>query len=166
MEKTAWTQKCEKTLEQHVWADTEWTKGTSWGQLLSQGYWSLAERGGSEELSRSRERWQSCDCTTRLWSPSVCSSRGASEQRLLDPTHGSILVLSYSCDHSWVALQKFIVEGQLRIWKPGMKPRSRRLRKTTQSDQSHRDTTWPSHSCWRRDPTDRLSRQGHAWRGK
>ena len=34
-------QNCEKTLEQHVWAYTEWTKGASWGQLLSKGYWSL-----------------------------------------------------------------------------------------------------------------------------
>ena len=41
MEKTAWTQNLEKTLEQHVWAYTEWTKGASWGQLLSKGYWSL-----------------------------------------------------------------------------------------------------------------------------
>ena len=129
MEKTAWTQKSKKTLAQHVWAYTEWTKGVSWGQLLSWGYWSLADGGGSEELPRSREPWQSYDCTTRLLSPSACSSLGASERRSLDPTHRSILAFSHSCDYSWVAFQKLIVEGQLRMWKPGMKPRRRRLRK-------------------------------------
>ena len=46
------------------------------------------------------------------------------------------------------ALQNFIVEGQLRIWKPGMKPRSRKRRKTKQSDQTQRDTTWQSPSYW------------------
>ena len=71
MEKTAWTQNCEKTHEQHVWAYTEWTKGASWGQLLSWGYWSLADGGGWEELSRSREPWQCNGCTTRLWEKNV-----------------------------------------------------------------------------------------------
>ena len=75
MEKTAWTQNCEKTLEQHVLSYTEWTKGASWGQLLSKGYWSLADGGGSEELSRSREHWQSYDCTTRLWEQNVIYRR-------------------------------------------------------------------------------------------
>ena len=64
-----------KTLEQHVWAYTEWTEGASWGQLLSWGYWSLADGGGSEELSRSRERWHSSDCTTRLWEQNVIYTR-------------------------------------------------------------------------------------------
>ena len=75
MEKTAGTQNFEKTLEQHVWAYTEWTKGASWGQLLSWGYWSLADGGGSEELSRSRESWQSYDCTTRQWEQNVIYTR-------------------------------------------------------------------------------------------
>ena len=58
-----------------MWAYTEWTKGSSWGQLLSWGYWSLADGGGSEELSRSREPWQSYDCTTRLWEQNVIYTR-------------------------------------------------------------------------------------------
>ena len=36
-----------------------------------------------------------------------------------------ICPLSNSCGHSWVAFSKIIVEGQLLIWKPKMKPRMR-----------------------------------------
>ena len=52
-----------------LWSNTrERTKGkekegTSWGQLLSQGYWSYAQRNSSEELSRSGRYWQSNDCS-------------------------------------------------------------------------------------------------------
>ena len=37
-----------------------------------------------------------CECTTRLFSPSACSSLGASERRSLGLAHRSILALSYS----------------------------------------------------------------------
>ena len=96
MEKTVWTQNCKKTLEQHVWAYTEWTKGASWGQLLSWGYWSLADGGGSEELSRSREPWQSYDCTTRLWEQNVIYTRAW---------------------HKWLSLESRVEpQGEAAIW--------------------------------------------------
>ena len=121
-----WSNTCERTQSEQ--------KGASWGQLLSKEYWSLAEGDGSEELSRSRERWHSSDCTTRMWvhhetlkSVSLFESwcfrtkiTGSGPQIYL----GAFLFLwlFVSC------FSEFIVEGQLRIWKPGMKPR-RRLRK-------------------------------------
>ena len=45
-------------------------------------------------------------------------------------------------------LSKIIVEGQLRSWKPGMKPRSKRLRKMGSSDQTRKNTSWQSHLSW------------------
>ena len=88
-----------------------------------------SKKNSSEELSR--ERWQSYSCTSRLWSSSVWTSLGASEQGSPDLTHTSILALSNFCGYSWVAFSKIILEGQLRIWKPRMKPRNKRLNKTT-----------------------------------
>ena len=38
-------------------------------------------------------------------------------------------------------LSKIIVDSQLRIWKTGVRPRSKRLRKTKRSDQTYRVTT-------------------------
>ena len=98
-------------------------------------------------------------CATRPWCPSVW--------RVLELQNKDlwirILALSYSCDSSSVALEKIIVEGHLRNWKPRTKP-SRRLRK--KSDQTHMDTTWQSQSYRQWNPLHRLSRQDHSWRRK
>ena len=77
-----------KLWSNHACTQTK-EEGTSWGQLLSQRYWSHAQRNSSEELSR--ERRQSYDCITRLWSSTICSRLGASERRSLDMTHRSTL---------------------------------------------------------------------------
>ena len=70
------------------------------------GGWVIAEGEGSKELSRPMKYWQSYDCTSRLWSPSIRTSLEAPKQRSLDTTNRSNLALSYSCDHSWDAIQK------------------------------------------------------------
>ena len=50
------------------WKYSKWTdKFTS----CNERYWSLADGGCSEGLSRPRERRQSCDWTSRLWSSSI-----------------------------------------------------------------------------------------------
>ena len=123
MAKTTWTLNYEKCLEQHSWVWAEYGEWTNRRQLLSQGYWSFAQRNSSEELSR--ERWRSCDCTTRQWSPSIWTILGASEQRSLKIYPG----IFFFCDSSWVAFQKL-------LWKVNcefgtrMKLRNKRLRKT------------------------------------
>ena len=98
MVKTAWTQNCDKTLEQHVWADTEWTKRNKLRTAL---ILRVLKSCWGRRLGRAIQIQRTVtisDCTTRLWSPSVCTSLGASEQRSLDPSHRSILALSFSCD--------------------------------------------------------------------
>ena len=87
----------------HLWENSEATRVSVrrmerriWGQLLSQGYWSFSERNSSGELS--------IGCTSILWSSSVWTSLGASEQRSLDLTHyrlGLSPLRTLNCKWMW-----------------------------------------------------------------
>ena len=96
------------------------TERRSWRQLLSQKYWNYAQRkNSSEELSR--ERWQSYSCTPRLCWNFRTKISGSDPQ--IYPGTFQLLWIFVTC------FSKLF--RQLLIWKPGMKPRSNRLNKTT-----------------------------------
>ena len=163
MEKTAGTQNCEWTLEQHVWAYREWSKRKMLRTaLISRVLKSCWERrlGRAIQIQRTltilwlhHETIRSFRCwcfRTKIAGSDPCTYRG-----------DFLFLWPFVSCFSEMYRGRSIANLEARD-----EARSRRLRKTKQSDQSHRDTIWQSHSYWQWDPLHGLSRQGHAWRGK
>ena len=134
--KTTWTQNHEIILEQLACANARQREKTRWGQLSSQLYWSLGEGDGWKGLSRPRDIWQSHDCTSRLWCPSIRTRLGAPKQRSLATTNRSVLAFSYSSDHSWDALQKLPCKVTREV--EGQRGRDRGSQETEDSEKERR----------------------------